>query len=157
MDVEPSLMKSLIVERHLWETGAGQQQLQIPVGAFRRFFRTSKDVYVEIYAAPRLKTPSRTGPAAVKSYASSGSGGRASYTCRVNRVYELANIGGVFVCFNETARTNDDAPIYEVWWERDVALVAASFEGWEKAADSQYGRGRLWLVTDGPLERPLAW
>lgn len=150
-------MKSLLVERHLWETGAGQQQLQIPVEAFRQFFKTSVSVEMEVYAAPRLKTPSRVGRAEVKEYRSSKGGGRASHTCRVNRVYELANIGGVFVCFNETSRVANGRTVYEVWWERDTAFVAARFDNWNKASDSQHGRGRLWLVRDTPLARPLTW
>ena len=149
-------MRSLIVERHQWETGAGQQQLQLPSNAFRTFFRRAGPIEVEVFAAPRLRTPSRTGPAQVGSYTAARRG-RASHTHRINRVYELANIGGVFVCFNETARVVSGRRVYELWWERDVALVAALFAGWNKAPDSQYGRGRLWLIRQTPLERPLRW
>jgi hypothetical protein len=143
-------MRGLIVERHAWETGAGRQQLQFPQEAFKTFFGTAGEVQVDLYSSPWLTRPSREIQAQVSAYQPSG-------TYRLNRVYEIANIGGVFVCINETGREREDKPVYELWWERDLAMVAANFDGWKKAKDSQYGRGRLWIVLDSVLDRPVAW
>jgi len=143
-------MRTLIIERHAWETGAGRQQLQFPREAFRTFFRRAGEIGVEVYSSPWLTKPSRTLLAQVSAYGQSG-------TYRLNRVYEIANIGGVFVCINETNKTHDGKPMYELWWERDLAMVAARFDGWKKAKDSQYGRGRLWIVLDPSVQRSVTW
>lgn len=142
-------MKCLIVERHAWETGAGRQQLQFPREAFASFFGTTGEVDVAVYSSPWLKKPSRVVRALVSYYSQSG-------TYRLNRVYEIANIGGVFVFIQE--RTTDDGAVeYDVWWNRDLAFVAARFNDWQKARDSQHGRGRLWLVLEQKVPRDMPW
>ena len=141
-------MRCLIVERHAWETGAGRQQLQFPREAFNSFFGSTDEIDIAVYSSPWLKNPSRVVRAQISAYPQSG-------TYRLNRVYEIANIGGVFVFIQEPEENG--APQYALWWNRDLAFVAAKFNDWRKARDSQYGRGRLWLIVDAEIPRDLTW
>lgn len=143
-------MKCLMVERHEWETGAGRQQLQIPREAFRKFFATPGTIEVDIYGSPWLTRPTRTITAQLSRYQRSG-------TYRLNRVYEIANLGAVFILLHEEPAGTRGQRRYSLWWERDTALVAARFDGWDKARDSQYGRGRVWTIVSGPVSRPVRW
>ncbi len=137
-------MRTLIVERHGTETGGAGNQVQIPTPAFTAFFSGPGTVDVDVYS-PGL--PPRSGQAEISSYAESG-------THRINGVPELATIPRTFVIIQE----DDPGVHYTIWWEFDLPLVAAKFDGWEKAQDSQYGRGRLWTLVEGPpLPRPITW
>lgn len=144
-------MSCLIVERHSWETGGPRQQIQFPREAFDRFFGVDGNIAVDIYASPWRNRPTRTAKAQVSEY------GRPSGTCRLNKVFEISNVGPVFVLIQELPEERDGLRAYELWWERDLALVAAKFDGWDKARDSQYGRGRVWTIVDGDVERPVSW
>jgi len=143
-------MGCLIVERHTWETGGPRQQIQFPREAFNEFFGLAGDIAVRIYASPWRNQPTRTARAQVSQY------GR-SATYRLNKVFEISNVGAVFVLLQELPDEQEGLGAYDLWWERDLALVAAKFDGWKKARDSQYGRGRVWTIVDGPVERPLSW
>ncbi|MCK6483030.1 MAG: hypothetical protein L6R00_02710 [Phycisphaerae bacterium] len=142
-------VRCLIVERHPWETGFQSEQLQIPKDAFDQFFRRAGAVEINIFASSSTRTPTRTATARLSSYARSA-------TYRVNGVDELGRIPSVFVFIQERKEGNRLIG-YDLWWEPDLALVAASFRPWRKAKDSQYGRGRLWCIVPGPLSRPLRW
>lgn len=144
-------MSCLIVERHAWETGEPRQQIQFPREAFDRFFGVAGDIAVEIYASPWRSQPTRRVRAQVSLYQ------RPSGTCRLNKVFEISNVGPVFVLLQELPAEQDGLRSYDLWWERDVALVAAKFDGWRKARDSQHGRGRVWTIVDRQVQRPVAW
>ena len=148
-DQGATAVKCLIVERHAWETGAVRQQLQFPRDAFSSFFGSTGEIDVEVYSSPWLKTSSRVVRAQISAYPQSG-------TYRLNRVYEIASIGGVFVFVQELAE-QEGVRRYSLWWNRDLAFVAAKFNNWRKARDSQYGRGRLWLIRDDEVPRDLTW
>lgn len=139
-------MRTLIVERHAWETGGSGNQVQIPTQAFNEFFAGPGPIDVDVYAAPSLSTPTRSGQAQVASYPESG-------THRINMIPELATLPTTFVVIQEETPGSK----YSIWWEFDLALVAAKFDGWVKAQDSQYGRGRVWVVVDEPVPRPITW
>ena len=79
-----------------------------------------------------------------------------SATYRINRVEELGRLPEVLV-FIEERKAGGKVTGYDVWWEVDTVLVAAKFAKWNKAKDSQYGRGRLWTIVNGPVHRPLRW
>lgn len=143
-------MSCLIVERHEWETGAGRQQVQIPRDAFRRFFGSAGTIDVDIYGSPWLRRPTRSIDAQLSEYRRSG-------TYRLNRVFEIANLGAVFILLQDESAGTGSRRRYALWWERDVALVAARFNGWQKARDSQYGRGRVWTIIDDAVSRPISW
>lgn len=141
-------MSTLIVERHAWETGAGRQQIQIPRDAFTGFFPGTGRIDVDVYASPWLRNPTRRINAQLSYYSQSS-------TYRLNRIYEIANIGAAFIAIQK----EDQAGVvtYALWWELDLALVAAKFDGWEKARDSQHGRGRVWAIVDAQVDRPVGW
>lgn len=144
-------MSCLIVERHTWETGGPRQQIQFPREAFDEFFGVAGDIAIRIYASPWRNRPTRMARAQISRYR------RPSGTYRLNKVFEIANVGPVFVLLQELTDDEDGLRAYDLWWERDLALLAAKFDGWKKARDSQYGRGRVWTIVDGPVERPVSW
>lgn len=144
-------MGCLIVERHPWETGAGRQQLQIPKAAFSSFFAGPGKIEVDIYGSPWLTKPTRTITAQVSAYK------KPSGTYRLNKIFEIANVGHVFILMQDAPLGTTGLPRYELWWERDVALVASRFKNWTKAKDSQYGRGRVWTIAKTKVQRPFGW
>ncbi len=141
--------RCLIVERHRWETGFTKEQLQIPKDAFKKFFGQPGDVDVDIYASLSSARPTRSVTAKISAYPGSA-------TYRINRVEELGRLPEVLV-FIEERKAGGKVTGYDVWWEVDTVLVAAKFAKWNKAKDSQYGRGRLWTIVNGPVHRPLRW
>lgn len=141
--------RCLVIERHAWETGFKEEQLQIPKDAYDLFFGQPQDVDVAVYAAQGAAAPTRIAQAQVSAYTRSA-------TYRINGIGELGGLPPVFVFLQERA-VRGGASTYELWWEADLPLVAARLRGWDKAKDSQHGRGRLWTVVRGLAPRPLTW
>lgn len=142
--------RCLVVERHSWETGFQREQLQIPKDAFRRFFGRVGDINIDIFAFLTATTPTRSVQAKLSYY-------RSSATYRINRVDELGNLHNVFVFIQEVLDSRANVQKYELWWNTDVAMVGAKFSPWEKAQDSQHGRGRLWRILSGKISRQIRW
>ncbi len=135
--------RCLIVERHAWETGFAQEQLQIPLEAAEGFFGpagASRPIRVRIAGA---------GPHDHRCTVSQRY--TRSSTRRINGLHFVGLLGPCFVFFQET----DDDDFYEFWCQYDVAIVAAHCGSqWRQARSSQHGRGRLVTIVDAPVPRP---
>jgi len=138
--------RCLIVERHHWETGGRQQQLQIPLKVARQFFGPGRE---SIRIQVRVTEPN----------------GRVvgTQTCSISRVYPnqtrrvngLPLIGQLPHCFIFIQEADSEST-YDFWWEaRDMVIVAAAFPGWEQGRRSQHGRGRLAIIVPAPVPRPV--
>jgi len=140
-------MACLIIERHAWETGANQSQLQIPLGPAAQFFgqgNRSRPIRVRL-----LNHGNRMENCSISRVYQNG-------TRRVNGLSIVAQLAGVnsFLAFQET----DQPDLYDVWWDADIALVSAyignRYGRWSQGQGSQYGRGRLYKITQGTVPRP---
>jgi hypothetical protein len=139
----PSQRRCLIVERHSWETGFAEEQLQIPLSIANEFFgsaHVSRSIVVRLADAPKYKYPCKVS----KKYTTSG-------TRRINGLPFLGLLGPCFVFFQET----QVAGTYDLWCQYDMPIVVARFRGWFQAKNSQYGRGRLALVLNEIVQRPI--
>lgn len=132
-------MPCLVTERHEWETGSDQAQLQIPLGAAAQFFGQGRQ-----NIAVRLVDTGQVINCSVSRTYQNG-------TRRINGLPILGGLGHCFVFFQRTSATT-----YDVWWNPDVAIVAARFTNWSQAKDSQYGRGRLVTIVNGPVTRKIS-
>ena len=140
--------RCLIVERHEWETGGREQQLQIPLGIAREFFGegdASRDVTVRLF-----QPPTDPNPIAEKEVSISATYQNA--TRRVNGFVEVGLMPSCFLFFEETAEPNT----YDVWCVEDKAIVSARFNEWQQGANSQHGRGRLAAIVAAPVTRDFA-
>src|SRR5687768_12251500 len=98
--------RCLIVERHLWETGGAQQQLQIPLDVARRFFGAQRrTVTMTLYSRPAAGRP------LLQRTATTGPIYAASRTFRINGLPEMSLIPPGFVFFEETGPAS-----FDVWW-----------------------------------------
>jgi hypothetical protein len=141
--------RCLIVERHDWETGAYAHQLQFPLDAARTFFGPdANDIDVQI----RMFDPSDDANPFLHAELTVSRRYGQSATRRTNRVPEIGDIPPSFVFFEES----DQPGVYDLWWEIDKAIVAATFHPWRQARSNQYGRGRLWLIVPAPVLRVIA-
>ena len=140
--------KCFIIERHRWKTGFQEEQLQIPKRAFQDFFGRPGNILIDIFASPTSRHPTRSVQAKLSYY-------RASATYRINRVEELGSLRQAFIFIQEVLDDDGSVERYRLWWNIDVALVVAKFSGWNKAKDSQHGRGRLWCILNGAVPRRL--
>lgn len=138
-----SAMRCLIVERHDWETGAGQSQLQFVLRTAEGFFGPGGAVR-RITLKFRWGSSLRTKRCSVSKVYRNG-------TRRLNGLPEMGAIAPGFVFFQET----DDPDTYDMWWQADAAVVAARYHPWDQGQNSQYGRGRLSTIVDGPVPRPI--
>ena len=129
-------MACLIVERHEWETGSDQAQMQIPLGPAAQFFGQGRQ-NVKV----RLVDTGQVIDCSVSKTYTNG-------TRRINGLPILGTLGHCFVFFQRTASAR-----YDVWWDTDVAIIGARFNNWSQARDSQYGRGRLVAIANGQVPR----
>jgi hypothetical protein len=135
--------RCLIVERHEWETGFAQEQLQIPLAAATEFFGaggTRRNIRIRIPGESQIYpcSVSRTHPV--------------SHTRRINGLPIVGLLGSCFVFFQET----DERDLFEMWCQYDMPIVVARFNHWQQARSSQHGRGRLVNIVDAPVETPIA-
>lgn len=136
--------RCLIVERHPWETGGAQQQLQFVLSTARQFFgsgRADRIITIRGFIPPAVATVIRQNVTISREYQNG--------TRRTNSFPQMGNIPASFVFFEETATPNE----YDFWWPIDTAIVAARYHGWVQGRDSQYGRGRLSIIVDAPVPR----
>jgi hypothetical protein len=140
-------MKCLIVERHSWETGGNQTQLQIPLGPAANFFGPS--VHARAITVRLVERKKELHNCSVSKKYRNG-------TRRINSlplIGELADTN-CFLFFQET----DDPNIYDCWWreqKEDMTLIAAHFDKWGIGKRSQYGRGRLYQIVKGTVSRRM--
>ncbi len=137
--------KCLIIERHEWETGGEEQQLQIPLPTANKFFGSgvqARSIVVRFFFSAYASSPSFEKNITIsKKYPNS--------TRRVNGFSEIGGFPGCFIFFEETL----DEGIYNVWWVRDKAIIAARYNSWQQAKSSQHGRGRLAIIVPAPVRR----
>jgi hypothetical protein len=137
-------MACLIVEKHVWETGGGGYQLQIPLEPAEQFFGPGAN------------------PTNISVRINVVRGAAQAYTCSVSRIYRngtrringlpfLGRLGPCFIFFQETERNH----VYDLSWDVDMAIIAARFDGWQQGRNSQYGRGRLVNIIDAPVPRHI--
>ncbi len=135
--------RCLIIERHQWETGGAEQQLQFPLAVAKAFFGkgdTARAITVRIRIGPTTIVKDIT---ISKTYQNG--------TRRTNGFKEMGQFPAGFVFFQETGKPNE----YDVWWQTDVAVVAARYPDWKQGKNSQYGRGRLAIIVRAPVPRPI--
>jgi hypothetical protein len=139
--------RCLIVERHEWETGGQQQQLQFVLETARDFFGAGshdRSIRVRLLIPPDSSAPAISHDIVISREYQNG-------TRRTNRFPEMGGFPAGLVFFEET----DEPETYDVWWQTDAQIVAARFSGWVQGRSTQYGRGRLSLVVDAPVPRPI--
>ena len=137
--------RCLIVERHDWETGGGEQQLQFVLAPAAKFFGTGasdRTIRVSVFLNPGLGVPSFTKNIVISREYANG-------TRRTNGFPEMGGIPSSFVFFEET----NEAGVYDVWWLADKVPVAARYTWGPRGRDTQYGRGRYSVVVDAPAPR----
>ncbi len=140
--------RCLIVERHDWETGGSEQQLQFVLEVARQFFgpgTAARAITVNVYLTLSSAHPTFSKQIGIsKEYLPSG-------TRRTNGFPEMGAVPSSFVFFEETDTLNT----YDVWWQVDKAIVAAHFPNWSQGKNSQHGRGRLSIIVPAPVPRPI--
>jgi hypothetical protein len=139
--------RCLIVERHAWETGGSQQQLQFVLELARQFFGaggSDRAIQVRLFLAFPWTVVTGVRDIVISREYKNG-------TRRTNGFPEMAGFPAGFVFFEETDVPN----VYDVWWQTDVAVVAARYSNWSQGGNSQYGRGRLSIIVEAPVPRPI--
>lgn len=139
--------RCLIVERHVWETGGRQQQLQFVLETATDFFGPGdrdRAITVRIFLGHNVDDPAFEREIVISREYQNG-------TRRTNRFPEMGSVPHSFVFFQETGRPN----VYDLWWRTDMAVVAARYVGWVHGRNTQYGRGRLSIIVPAPVSRTL--
>ena len=134
-----------IVERHNWETGGRQQQLQFVLDTAAQFFGSGEHdttIHIRVFLSAGASTPAFEKDIVISRVYGNG-------TRRTNRFPEMGAIPESFVFFQET----DGQNTYDVWWQTDKAIVAAKYDGWTQGRNTQYGRGRLSVIVQAPVPR----
>jgi hypothetical protein len=143
----PKQVRCLIVERHGWETGTNQRQLQFVLQTAAAFFGSGnidRNVRVRVFLPADAPRPSFEKNITISREYANG-------TRRTNNFPEMGNIPSSFVFFQETG----EAGVYDFWWQADKAIVAARFRNWGQGKNTQYGRGRLSLIVNGTVPRVI--
>lgn len=133
-DRRAAARRCLIVERHEWETGGRQQQLQFVLETANGFFGNGtidRTVRVRVFLTHVSQVPSFSKEIVISREYANG-------TRRTNAFPEMGSVPTSFVFFEET-EVDDE---YDVWWQQDKAIVASRFSDWSRGRNSQYGRGR---------------
>lgn len=137
--------RCLIVERHPWETGGAQQQLQFVLADARKFFGTdsvSRQIQIQLFIPANAESPATTKSITISKRYSNG-------TRRTNGFAEMGGFPPGFVFFEETGTPNE----YDVWWQSDAAIVAARYKKWSQGLNTQHRRGRLSMIVEAPVPR----
>ena len=145
MTTENTQRRCLIVERHDWETGGREQQLQIPLAVAEQFFGSGgarQEITVRVFLSPSASTPG-----IVKQISISHTYG--NNTRRVNGFVDVGLMPSCFLFFEETGTPNT----YDVWHVIDKTIVAARINEWQQGGNSQYRRGRLAAIVSAPVSR----
>lgn len=142
--------RCLIVERHSWETGGGQQQIQLPLKTANDFFggagKTGQPIHVRVFMPPTANSPTFERNASVSKVYED------SKTRRINGFPEIGALERCFIFFEET----DEPRTYDVWWQMaHLQVIAAKYASWDQGRKSQYGRGRLIAIVDAPVPRRI--
>ena len=133
--------RTLVVERHDWETSGSGHQIQFPRRAFQRFFGATGFRTFRIFDPPSARRPRRVTRAQIAGYATSA-------TYRLNRITEIGRMGPGFVLIEEVIDEGSPVPSYNVWWFTGAraSRIAQRRWNWSRAQASQYGPGRRWTI-----------
>lgn len=145
MTSENNERRCLIVERHDWETGGREQQIQFPLEVARQFFGpgiASRRITIRMFLPFGANTPTYEKQVSVSAEYQNG-------TRRLNGFNEIGSLPSCFIFLEETETPN----VYDVWWVYDKAIVAARYNDWQQAQSSQHGRGRLAIIVPAPVSR----
>ena len=145
MATSETQQRCLIIERHSWETGGSQQQLQIPLDVAEDFFgagNVRRRITIRLFLRANSNVPALTKEITVSRTYQNG-------TRRINGFDEIGEIASCFIFFQET----DNPSVYDVWWRFDKAIIAARYHDWQQGQNSQYGRGRLAIIVTAPVDR----
>ena len=130
--------RCLITERHEWETGTGQRQLQFVLKEAASFFgsgNVNRKIRLRVFLSVNASKPSFEKDIIISQEYSNG-------TRRTNNFPEMGTIPSSFVFFQETEQTN----VYDFWWQMDKAIIAARY---------QIGSRERILSTEGGDSRSL--
>jgi len=139
--------KCLILESHDYETGFQSEQVQIPITIARRFFGSGtrkRTITVNVFLNPLSRTPSFSKVITISKQYRNG-------TRRINGFNELESLHNRFIFIEET----NDIDVYDIWFNKDKAIVALNFRPWTQGRNSQYNRGRLAIIVDAPARREI--
>jgi len=139
--------RCLIVERHAWETGGRQQQLQFVLKTARDFFgpgNRDRTVTARVHLSPAAREPAFQRTITISREYQNG-------TRRTNGFPEMGAVPHSFIFFQETGEPN----VYDIWWQSDMPIVAARYHEWVQGGNTQHGRGRLSTIVPAPAPRPL--
>jgi hypothetical protein len=120
--------------------------LQFPLEIANNFFGPDTQdltIQVQLYS-PGKTVPSFSGPMTISHKYKNA-------TRRTNKVKQMGTIPHAFVFFQETSNPN----IYKVWYQRDMAIVAARYHGWTQGRSNQNRRGRLAIIVSGVIKSPI--
>jgi hypothetical protein len=112
------------VERHEWETGGRQQQLQFVLETAQEFFGSGdidRDIEVRVFLPPDAGQPAFSKRITISREYGNG-------TRRTNRFPEMGSIPASFIFFKETGSPR----VYDVWWQEDKDIVAARYQDWSQ-------------------------
>jgi hypothetical protein len=143
----PAARRCLITERHKWETGGKQQQLQFVLGTARAFFgpgNADRAIHVRVFLPARARRPAFEKDITISREYGNG-------TRRTNGFPEMGSVPTSFVFFEET----DTPGVYDLWWQEDKAIVAAGYRDWQQGQNSQTGRGRLATIVPARVPRVI--
>lgn len=135
--------RCLIVERHRWETGGREQQIQLPLNVANAFFGSG--------AAAIPITVKFVEQGVKRTVVCSVSRIYMNRTRRINGLRAIGRRPACFIFFQETKVPRQ----YDMWWQTDTAIVAARYSGWRQGRNSQHGRGRLVSIQDAPVPRVI--
>ncbi|MCB0725597.1 MAG: hypothetical protein KDC73_12945 [Ignavibacteriae bacterium] len=144
------MAKTLIVERHAWETGGGQQQLQFVLRVAKAFFpnhRRTTYINVNVFPPNKLGFKPFTKKISISKEYPNG-------TRRTNGFSEIGSLlhnTSAFIFFEETGTKGN----YNVWWQLDKAIVAAKYKNWHQGVNNQNGRGRLSTIVSTKVPNPI--
>lgn len=134
-------MNCLIIERHLyrWEVGFADEELPVP--AAERFFgpgTTTKNIRARI-----VETGIEMNCNVSKTYPDG--------TRKISGLKVIGTLEPCFIFFQET----EEEDLYDVWWQKDKAIVVAKYDKWQQGNSSKRRRGRLVNIVAAPVSRPI--
>lgn len=139
--------KCLIVESFTYETGFLMEQLQIPLKLAERFFGKgikSLDIRVRLFKDPTKKIPTVIKDISISKEYKNG-------TRRINGLPEINEMSNSFIFIEQTAEDG----VYDMWYQEDKTIIAAFYNNWIQAKNSQYGRGRLATIINSQVSRDI--
>ena len=138
----------LIVERLDWETGGGEQQIQLPIALAEDFFgpgNASREITVRLFSNPAAPDPDIVKRVSISMV----------YPNRSRRVNGFREVGAMPPCFL-FFEEQETPGVYDVWFIEDKEAVIARFGGWQQSGATQYGPARRACIVPAPVRRRFA-